>query len=520
MESKLPKHYSLIKEHPDHFMVHDSRDKTAFPIAKKSLHPATQMHILRMQKFDDGGSVQGSDMPSTADFDAQALQDYDKGMNTSPSAGPTPDQMAARGDFSGTPQPEAPPMMETQGQPDAQQPMAPQPQAGAAPSPDQDLEAPPQGAPTLQTLNRAVGQEQSANTMFAQGQMKQNEAIAKIQEQHLAFEQEALERTKANEAKWQAQNEKLANDVATQKINPDEYWEHHSKWGAAISVLVSGIGQGLSHSNVNMAQEVINNGITRSIDAQKAELGKKQTLLSDNLRIQGDMREAEKATRLQLGAMLQGKMALVAAQTGNPMIMANMMKLNAEATRNNIPLAQSLAQAETQRQMREKLTHGSINPDLNPARLVPQVVPEHHQAKVNEEIKNRQDIVAIYKPIMTAFEQASSRNPIVAAQGRRAFEGLINTTVQEKEGSARKAAFDSIHDTMTPSGPTELPGGKESKANTVIKYLSSKASAPTAAGFNLDLDKFNSTKLPQAAPEVKTMGGVPYVKVPGGWKKQ
>lgn len=60
----FPKHYSLIKEHPKHFELHDARDNKTFHIAKKDLHPASQIKVMKMQKFSDGGSV-GNNPPVT-----------------------------------------------------------------------------------------------------------------------------------------------------------------------------------------------------------------------------------------------------------------------------------------------------------------------------------------------------------------------------------------------------------------------------------------------------------------------
>lgn len=129
----------------------------------------------------------------------------------------------------------------------------------------------------------------------------------------------------------------------------------------------------------------------------------------------------------------------------------------------------------------------------DPAAQVARRVPKDHQAKALEEIKNAEDIKALAPKIMAAFQRGSSRNPVTAAQGQREFEGLINTTVKDTEGTARQAAFDSIHRTMTPSGPTALPGENDAKARTVQEYLTAKASAPTARSYGVDLTRFDST---------------------------
>lgn len=165
------------------------------------------------------------------------------------------------------------------------------------------------------------------------------------------------------------------------------------------------------------------------------------------------------------------------------------------------------------------LPGGSAQVD-DPAQLVPRKVPQNHQTKALEEIKNAQDIQSLTPKIVAAFQMGSSRNPIVAKQGQQQFEGLINTTVKETEGTARQAAFDSIHKTMTPSGLLAVPGENEAKLNTVLSYLRSKAAAPTNKAYGIDLTKFSTTG-PYNAPK-KDQGdgsGVPGVASAGAADK-
>lgn len=143
----------------------------------------------------------------------------------------------------------------------------------------------------------------------------------------------------------------------------------------------------------------------------------------------------------------------------------------------------------------------------DPAQLVPSYVPKDHQAAVMEQIKTAEDTKSLTPKILAAFDKGSSRNPVVAAQGQREFEGLINTTVKDTEGTARQAAFDSIHRTMTPSGLTASPGENATKRRTVLEYLQSKQSAPMARGYGIDLSKFDSTSPYQDKPVEETPGG-------------
>lgn len=152
-----------------------------------------------------------------------------------------------------------------------------------------------------------------------------------------------------------------------------------------------------------------------------------------------------------------------------------------------------LAEAAKARAETPKAFQGKIDPSMDPAELVRTQVPKDQQQKAFEEVKNAQDIKALAPKIREAFLMGSSRNPMTAAQGQRMFEGLINTTVKDAEGTTRQAAFDSIHNTMTPSGTFASPGENDNRWKTVENYLSSKASAPIAKGSGVDLAKFDST---------------------------
>lgn len=136
---------------------------------------------------------------------------------------------------------------------------------------------------------------------------------------------------------------------------------------------------------------------------------------------------------------------------------------------------------------------GKIDPSVDPATLIPKMVPKEHQTKVSDEIKAAQDTKALSPKIYDAFIMGTSKNPIVAAQGQRMFEGLINTTIKDAEGTVRQAAMDSVHKTMTPSGLTASPGENDTKWKTVEAYLASKASAPMAKAYGIDLSKHDST---------------------------
>lgn len=519
----LPKHYSLVKEHDKHFEIHDKRDNKTFPIVKKDLHPAHQIKVMKMQKFDDGGGVKSTDVEgfdsgiktkdeSTDPYDKRSWLDSVIGTEDDMGQAPAPSHFDTNGmklpAAPSGPEQYVPPQDNVQSQPtEVIPPTVAAPTPVTQPVPIGQGQSPQisMGGATTGGLNQIEGQEARGINMQAQGQIEQNKQFAEAQRQETDRQVMAQQKYEEKMNAHQEELDQLSHDVASTKIDPDHYWNSKStgsKISTALGVLVAGIGQGLSHSTQNVAWSALQSNIDKDIDAQKSNLGKKQTLLSDNLRIQGNLMQAEAASRLQYSAIMQGQLAKIAAQTGDPMITGRAQQQIAELKLRDVPLKQQLAQHEVQMQMRNELMKGGGTKD--PASYVPYVVPEQQQKAVFEEIKNAQDVKHLTPEILKAFDTASSRNPVIAAQGQKAFEGLINTTVKEQEGTARQAAFDSIHRSMTPSGITAMPGENASKRDTVMKYLGSKASAPVAKGFGIDLSKFESTS-PSLTQEERLM---------------
>ncbi len=199
---EMPKHYSLVKENPDHFLIHDKRDDKAFPVAKKGLHPATQMHMLRLPKFCGGGDVQK--------FSSGGVEDGGSDQNWGDEPGAEQDPQ-----FSQTlkGQPVMP-------QPQPQAPAQPPPQAPQGqPSPQGNIDTSgvSSGYPTLGSFNGAIGQEAKGINQQAQGQMEQNRQMALAQQAHLDLEQHRDAIYQNTMQKYQQQNDDLMSDVANNK---------------------------------------------------------------------------------------------------------------------------------------------------------------------------------------------------------------------------------------------------------------------------------------------------------------
>lgn len=101
----------------------------------------------------------------------------------------------------------------------------------------------------------------------------------------------------------------LTKEIQDGKIDPNRYWTNlqaPNKILAAVSIILGGLGP----SGKNEAMEVINKQVEQDVEAQKANLNNKNSLLSRNLEMLGTLREAEQATKAQIyagiGAQVSG----------------------------------------------------------------------------------------------------------------------------------------------------------------------------------------------------------------------
>lgn len=538
----FPEHYSLVNDGDDHFEVHDHRDNKRFRVAKKGIHPANQIKIMKMRKFAEGGEVKGyafgggpPDKPKPGSPEWQTMLDAGNAGPMESDRIAVSDVPQAMGEGMGSaldamvggesrpPQQFGKPA--SQGPVDEMgQPYNPLPQANFYQAPAAPVQAtpPPEMQPDLPAINvkpqaqpqtpqmpgmmnpmGAIGAYQQSLMREAKATADQQKQMAEVQKAQTDWEIQNQARIQQNMAQFQQQYEQLSREVADGKIDPSRYWSSKSsasKLSAGIGVILAGMGQGLMHSNSNYAIDMLNHNIDRDIEAQKAELGKKENLLSRNLQAQGNMMAAEAATRAQMQSIAQGKMMAIAAQTNSPILMEKAKQAGLQLQISSAPNIMQVAQAQYAMEVKKQLMSGQVDPRLDPSAFVPHVVPPEHQKQVYAEIKAAQDTRHMADSILAAFEDAARENTVM-----RTGAGMLRTpgsvlalhqhmqpTFQDLEGTVRQAAMDNTFKNITPA-PGDMPSTVAQKRQALQEYLKSKMSAPTAKSFGLDLSKFMST---------------------------
>lgn len=389
---------SLIDEQENHFTLHDGNE--SFPVAKFGLDDTTMGQIRSLpQGYADGGMVYDSfGMPQQPSADFSAFPSPGSQMFNSfqpkaeeqilPSQGInflTPDQQstlganfpradAATGTGFGLMGPsmtfEQPSEITTAAPASAQTGLP-----GYLSQTEQFMQPqqqPQAGLPSDYT---------KAFDEIQQGTLQQAQAHADAATQQAQVYEEQMKELQLNEKARKAQADavmndinKIQTDVMTQKIDPTRIWSNMSTGNrvlAGISIFLGGVAGGMQGKE-NSALAIIQDAVNKDIDSQKADMGKKQNMLSLNMAKYNNVNDAAAATKAQLLSITQAQINQAAAKMGSRQALAAAQVANGQI---DLQKAQLVSQISASQAAAAKLN--------NPAGISPKDV-----MKLNQDIRS------------------------------------------------------------------------------------------------------------------------------------
>jgi hypothetical protein len=254
---------------------------------------------------------------------------------------------------------------------------------------------------------KGLEQEKQGIAQEAQALAAQEKAKSEVEAQKAQTLQNTMQSYEQNHAALQKEREALQADIANSHIDPTRYLDSMStgkKIRTAIGLMLSGLGAGGSHSE-DTAFNFIRSQIDHDIEAQKAEIGKKQNLLSMNMQKFQDLRSATDMTKSMQLDIAAARLSQIAASTSDPVIKAKAMQAVGRLDRES---AQVVGQMAARRTMLQGVANGTANPGV----VIRSIVPEAHQAAAYKELKEAQDTLKARDNILGAFEQVKKINTL------------------------------------------------------------------------------------------------------------
>lgn len=367
------------------------------------------------------------------------------------------------------------------------------------------------------------GIQAAAQAMGQQGQEEAKALDAGIQAHH-----EILNQAQDNMTRINGEIENVIGDIKDQHIDPNHYWNDKSTLGkvsTALGMILSGWGSGIS-GQPNMAVNFLNANIDRDINAQKANLGKQESLLSAYYKEFGNVKDAEDMARITQQSIVTDQLKQAAATAQSPLEKARALQAIGQL---NIDKTQAMQQFALRKAM---MSAQQSNPDkyMNYLRLAnPQMakemesryVPGVGMASVPIDPKAREEMVArdsLQKQVSNLRQWAQQHSGDLSPADVNYGKALANSVQDAYRRANGQGVFREAESNFVKGIVEEDPTKFFNKLRVDPKYKALEDSNLQAlnglkAGYGLPVQNASAT------PQVRTMGGVRYQKVPGGWKK-
>ncbi len=233
------------------------------------------------------------------------------------------------------------------------------------------------------TGTQGIAAEQKASQIAAQGEMKANQELESNLAQHqLAFEQGLASKNKEIDA--------TVADIKAGHINPNAYLENLSTAGkvsTAIGLMLGGWSSAYTHQG-NPAAAFIEQQMNRDIEAQKADMSNKKTVLGAYFDQTHNMESAESMARATQLAIYSHKFQDAALTAATPLAKARALQASAALQQQIYPLIRSAQFAQSQANLANSSGNG-IDAQVQSAML---------QARINGDHEGYKDIQSRYLP--------------------------------------------------------------------------------------------------------------------------
>lgn len=245
---------------------------------------------------------------------------------------------------------------------------SPQQALAQAPAPlaavQQGAQMAAQQSPSTQMLIEGLTDQKHAANMEAAAITRESAAKEIALNNSMAMQAKVQNDFQTNYKALEAHNDQLMKEIQNSKIDPNRLlgsMDTGSKVAMSIGLILGGIGS--IHSGHNAAMDYLDKAIDRDIDAQKADLGKKNNLLSYNMQKFNNMQTAMSMTQAQMRDMLSTQIQAAAAKSGGQLAQARAVDTAGKLKAANSELYSKLSAKETVAQLQKQANATSLPPD-------------------------------------------------------------------------------------------------------------------------------------------------------------
>lgn len=277
---------------------------------------------------------------------------------------------------------------------------------------------------------KGVGEQKAGMQQEADAQAQMGTEQAATLQHGQEVQQQALQNYQTHYQNLENERQGLISDINNRHIDPKHFvnsMDGASKIATAIGLIAGGIGGGILHQD-SAAFKYFNSQLDNDINAQKANLGKSENLLSANMRQFGNMRDATDMTRVMQTDILSNQLKQEAAKAQGPMAKARLLQAAGALDQQTAPVLSQIA-------MRKTLINAAQNGHIPPSRVIDMIVPEHLKGEAQKQLKEAQDAGALRDNTLSAFDQIAKLDTMM---------GTFNPQTRLKLSALRDATLDKL----------------------------------------------------------------------------
>jgi len=264
----------------------------------------------------------------------------------------------------------------------------------------------------------------------------------------------------------EAERQAHMQDIKDGHIDPEKYWDNHSRIASGIGMILAGFNP---TNSPNAAINFIKGQMENNLQAQKANLSSKQNLLSANLQQFGNLRQATDMTRIMQNDIVTNQLQIAAAKAQNPMAKAAALKAAGDLQMETAPLMQKFVANKTVQDLQSAMRKDPSNAEkyitametIDPekgAKLREKFVPGLGLASTNEGAK---DLREMQTTIKTVKEGIKRLNEITSIGGKS-----LSPTLRAEADNIRTQLIGRLRVPLT--GPGAMSEGeRELLANAI-----------------------------------------------------
>lgn len=327
----------------------------------------------------------------------------------------------------------------------------------------------------------AVQNKQGAALSGQEADVATAKATSDAYRQQVAAYQKAYNTYQQHYNDLNSEYKNFVDDIQKQHIQPKQLFsgmDLPQRIGASIGLLLGGF----AGPGNNPVLKTMQTNIDRDIDAQKADLGKKQNLLAANMHMFGNLNDAARMTQVQMAGLAMAQLGQAAAKAGTQRATQNYLNANAEIQQNMImPNIQNLAI----RKMMSGMSGGNNNPNdmgaaiqairmANPdmaKSLESRYIPGVGLAQIPVSEKSRDEVLKINN-FQNLLHQASQLQSEVGSTG------ALSPVSRAKATQLHNDLISSYNDVK---GLNRFTGNEESLYDKIVPNLANNISSATGA---------------------------------------